>query len=100
MLRLQILAAMALALLPEATLPPPLVQASTTGNCSESGTTTITVTCTQGSGTWTPPSGLTSASFDVEGGHGGSGNTDAGGAGGKVTGTFTVSSANTYTILV
>jgi hypothetical protein len=82
-------------------LVPPAV-ADSTGTCSEAGTTTVTVTCTAGMGTWTPPAGVTSATFDVEGGHGGgvSGVGGGGGAGGKVTGTLTVSSASTYTVLV
>ena len=59
--------------------------ADSTGTCSEAGATTVTVTCTAGMGTWTPPPGVTSATFDVEGGHGGS-NGSAGGAGGKEIG--------------
>ncbi len=78
----------------------PAAFASTTGTCSESGTTTVTVTCTVGSGTWTPPGGVTSVSVDVEGGAGGAGTSAPGGFGGKATATLAVSSANTYTVLV
>jgi hypothetical protein len=60
----------------------------------------VTVTCTKGSGTWTPPAGVTSAQVDVEGAGGGSGSTSAGGAGGSSKTTLTVSSANTYSVLV
>ena len=45
----------------------PPAYAMSTGTCSESGSTTVTVTCTKGSGTWTPPAGLTSVAVDVEG---------------------------------
>ena len=79
----------------------PPASAAATGTCSESGTTSITLTCTVGSGTWAPPPGVTSVQVDVEGagGGGGIGGFDSGGAGGSTTATLAVSSANTYTVL-
>ncbi len=79
----------------------PPVYAMSTGTCSESGTTTVTVTCTKGSGTWTPPAGLTSVAVDVEGAGGTQGlSGGSAGTGGSSITTLAVSSTNTYTVLV
>src|SRR3954451_1702476 len=73
--------------------------ASTTGTCSEAGSSTVTVTCTAGNGTWTPPVGLTTASFTLDGAAGGSAGSDPGGQGGQTAAaTVAVSSSTTYQI--
>jgi len=67
--------------------------------------TTATVTCsyngtngTDGSAqSWTVPSGVTHATFDVYGAQGGS---SSGGLGGEATGTFTVNPGSTYQVEV
>ena len=74
-------------------------RAVSTGTCNESGTTTITVTCTAGSGAWTPPPGVTTADFDLAGAAGGvSSGPFAGGTGGRTTASVAVSAAQTYRI--
>src|SRR3954471_8034124 len=82
--------------------------ATSSGACVESGTTTVTVTCSiandaSGVGSWTPPARLLSAVVVVEGGHGGAGSgggTAPGGAGGIAIATVGVSSAITYSVIV
>jgi uncharacterized repeat protein (TIGR01451 family) len=62
-----------------------------------------TVTCnyTGGAQTWTPPAGVNTAQVDVEGGHGGKRAFGSdGGFGGLFSATLSVSSANTYNVLV
>jgi hypothetical protein len=74
--------------------------ASTTGTCSESGTTMVTVTCTVGSGSWTPPAHVTFAAFDLLAGSGGSAPSLTGGEGGQTTASdVQVSPLATYQIV-
>ncbi|HEY6469917.1 MAG TPA: Ig-like domain-containing protein [Candidatus Dormibacteraeota bacterium] len=63
---------------------------------------TATVTCTDISGqqTWTPPSGITSATFAVYGAHGGNMFSGAGGAGGEALATLPVTPGSALTIVV
>ncbi len=63
---------------------------------------TAVVTCTyDGSGqTWTVPTGVTSAIFDVAGAQGGSASGIAGGEGGEVTAVLAVTGGTEYSVLV
>src|SRR5436190_5794064 len=60
--------------------------ASAAPACTGLATVTCTFSYTGGSQTWTPPPGVTSASFDVEGAQGGAGNS-TGGDGGRAVAT-------------
>ncbi|MHB8219450.1 MAG: hypothetical protein ACYDHU_03900 [Acidimicrobiales bacterium] len=72
------------------------------GTCTQTGTSTVTVTCAAPGGTWKVPAGVTSVSVDVEGGAGGSadGGTVPGGRGGSTTATLTVTPGSTYSVVV
>ena len=84
--------------------PPPPAYAATTGTCTESsGPDTVTVTCTPGRGSWTPPAWLSSATFELDGAAGGSyldSGGPSGGAGGHTIATMAVSSSTTYHVAV
>jgi hypothetical protein len=68
--------------------------------CVSSGTTTVTVSCPVGTGdTWTVPTGVTQAIFTVFGAAGGS-SFGAGGPGGEVQATLTVTAGSVYDIEV
>ncbi|HEV3353080.1 MAG TPA: glycine-rich protein [Acidimicrobiales bacterium] len=86
-------------------VPASPAHAAATGTCTESGFPTTTVTCTPGSGTWTPPAGATSATFTLQGAAGGaSANVffapSPGGKGGATTATMAVVPGTAYTIAV
>ncbi len=83
----------------------PTSQASADVGCTSSGTTTITVTCPVGLGdTWTVPTGVVAATFNVDGAQGGSSfNGDSGGSpgqGGELMATLLVTAGQTYDIEV
>jgi hypothetical protein len=84
---------------------PPAALADT--GCTSVGTMSVTVTCAVGtSDTWTVPTRVAQATFDVQGGAGGAGiqtpdqNSASGGNGGHVTATLSVTPGTTYTIAV
>jgi hypothetical protein len=90
-------------------LAPQPGSALSVGNaCTQSTSAgTVTVTCVAntpalGVGTWTPPTGVSEVSVDVEGGHGGAGGAfpGSGGPGGKATGTLPVTPASTVGVVV
>ncbi|HEV3355005.1 MAG TPA: DUF11 domain-containing protein [Acidimicrobiales bacterium] len=65
------------------------------------GQSTVTCNFVNHAQTWTPPTGVTSASFDLFGAYGGADQSYLGGAGGHTTATsVTVSSSTTYHVAV
>lgn len=75
--------------------------AAASGDCTASaGTTTCTFTYTGSAQSWTPPSGVTSATFAAEGAQGGSSVYSAGGLGGKAVATLPVTPGATYQLNV
>lgn len=75
------------------------VSANPSPNCSAGTTCTISFTYTGDYYSWTVPSGVTSIDVDLYGAQGGSG-LSAGGRGGRVSGTLSVTSGSTIYIYV
>ncbi|HEY2214569.1 MAG TPA: glycine-rich protein, partial [Acidimicrobiales bacterium] len=99
------LLAIGLTVMGAAVVAGPTLPASADVGCTSSGTNIMTVTCPVGlDDTWTVPTGVIDATFNVDGAQGGSSvNGDSGGSpgqGGELTATIPVTAGQTYDVEV